>query len=112
MKFRAMKSQDGKFRYHVIGNAGIPQATGACVTCPGHDTEQEAYDHQKRHLVATASVEYVDPAGPCAAAGCSATSRKILRWGAGDMFVHLCDAHSTKQELAKHVKVEAMEIGQ
>jgi hypothetical protein len=102
-KQAAQNPDTGKWKFCTFwGSKGGP--SGACQgdECQGHDTAEEAYEHERQRLFAEAEeCEYSGWHG-CKADGCDAPTKKGYRWGQYG-FVSLCDKHLSRDELAKHV---------
>ena len=99
----------GKWRYTNM-NDGKVWADGACRDdCPGHATPEEAYEHQRQHLIAALVLSRLsdDEAryepGKCAI--CPAVAAFVASCGVHDMPLRVCETHATVACVAPLVHV-------
>jgi hypothetical protein len=89
-------------------NDGRIWPTGYCAQdCPGHDTKEGAYEHQRQYLLDTAKFnasQLKDSQVRCDVEGCNNFTADLAQTADQDYF-HLCQEHQNRQGLEKVLKV-------
>ena len=102
------RKSDGKFHY-TCENDGQIWPVGLCAQgCPGHDTAEQACEHQKEHLFAIAtfgSKQNEWPKHKCGVEGCNAEATHQAQIPGDMRFFELCEQHANKESLAKLIEV-------
>ena len=103
----------GKWHYTNKWDGEI-RADGACrEDCPGHDTPEEAYEHERLRIVAEAEIIPLAPdeaaysPGRCEAACCTEPTTHWVRLPYPESIAsfRLCDEHATPEEVDALVTV-------
>lgn len=92
----------GLWRYTCRNDSQI-WAVGFCAQgCPGHDSPEGAYEHQRQYLLSTVTydLEYLNWLG-CTA--CDAPTKKGARW-AMESGAPFCDDHLKPEFVEPHVR--------
>lgn len=91
----------GKWRY-TRRNDGRIWPVGYCTDCPGHDTREEAYEHQTAYLLDHIFFdgELVDTKHPCAVDGCQEWTDRFAEVDRPGRMFMLCDQHRNRDTVA------------
>ena len=104
----------GKWRYTNM-NDGQVWPEGYCAQdCPGHDTADEARQHQTEYELDNARFDgaWAEVWHRCEAEGCEELTDRFASYGPGQMVSHnLCDAHRNRETLAVLVGVVGDHMG-
>jgi hypothetical protein len=114
---KADRPDAGKWRY-TLANDGVIYAVGNCAhDCPGHDTPEEAYEHQRQYELDRArfygptsaeeeAAELETPGQNEKCEVCGKTCRGFGEAGPGMMRQHfLCFEHRNRDGLAQVFKI-------
>lgn len=98
------KTDAGKWRYTRRNNSDF-WAMGYCADCPGHDTRDEAFEHQREWELDNADFERPfseEPWGPCEFPSCEVKrTPQAVNVGPGmPVGVRLCPEHMNRDGLA------------
>lgn len=94
----------GKWRYTRVRDHQTFEE-GYCRGCPGHDTREEAFAHQREYELDNADFDRswkTEPWGPCAFPGCEVkrTPREVMVGPGMGFGVRLCPDHMNREGLA------------
>jgi hypothetical protein len=99
----------GKWHYTCLNDRTGVFASGACADgCPGHDTAEEACEHERQRLLGQLTFQGPRTGWPkyqCRADGCEAEGTMLASLRDGWTYFELCEAHATPETVGGLVRV-------